>query len=96
MHVLLQTLGTSVHWYGKQVQNKRKLGHITIIGTDNEEAHQRLRCVDPSAADAMDAASARYTEATSQQQSTAQSQGPDKHDIASLSLCLHCEGNFAH
>ena len=54
-----------MHWYGKQVQNKRKLGHITIVGTDNQEAQQRLRSVDPSAADAMDAASDRYTEATS-------------------------------
>ena len=59
----MQTPGTSVHWYGKQVQNKRKLGHITITGTDNQEAQQRLRSIDPAAADAMDAASHTFLEA---------------------------------
>jgi len=58
--------GTSVHWYGKEVQNKRKLGHITMVGTDNETAQQRLRFIDAAAADAMDAASQAYAEATAE------------------------------
>ena len=60
---LLQTPGTTVHWYGKEVQNKRKLGHITIVASDNEAAHERLHAVDPAAAHAMDAACSRYREA---------------------------------
>ncbi|KAL3141483.1 hypothetical protein ABBQ32_005045 [Trebouxia sp. C0010 RCD-2024] len=71
----MQTPGTSVHWYGKQVQNKRKLGHITITGTDNEEAHQRLHSIDAAAAAAMKATSQRYTEATAGMQHTSQTQG---------------------
>lgn len=71
----VQTPGTSVHWYGKQVQNKRKLGHITITGTDNEEAHQRLHSIDAAAAAAMKATSQRYTEATAGMQHTSQTQG---------------------
>ena len=63
----MQTPGASVHWYGKQVQHKRKLGHITITGSNNQEAQARLRLIDPKAANAMDAASDRYTDATSQQ-----------------------------
>lgn len=59
-----------MHWYGKEVQNKRKLGHITITGTDNQQAHERLHSIDPAAADAMAAASDRYTEATSSAQET--------------------------
>ena len=66
--LVLQVPGTSVHWYGKEVQNKRKLGHITITGADNQEAHQRLHSIDSVAADAMAAASDRYTEATSSAQ----------------------------
>lgn len=72
---VMQTPGTSVHWYGKQVQNKRKLGHITITGTDNQQAQQRLRSIDSAAADAMDQASYRYTEATSKAQHTSQTPG---------------------
>ncbi|KAL0038459.1 hypothetical protein WJX77_007178 [Trebouxia sp. C0004] len=62
----MQAPGTSVHWYGKEVQNKRKLGHITIVGPDNETAQQRLRFIDAAAADAMDAASQAYAEATAE------------------------------
>lgn len=68
--LVLQIPGTSVHWYGKEVQNKRKLGHITITGADNQEAHQRLHSIDPVAADAMATASDRYTEATSSSEQT--------------------------
>ncbi|KAA6420039.1 MAG: phosphoribosylaminoimidazole chloroplastic-like [Trebouxia sp. A1-2] len=64
--------GTSVHWYGKEVQNKRKLGHITIVGPDNETAQQRLRFIDAAAADAMDAASQAYAEATSEESMSGQ------------------------
>lgn len=62
----MQAPGTAVHWYGKEVQNKRKLGHITIVGPDNETAQQRLHFIDAAAADAMDAASRAYAEATSE------------------------------
>ena len=62
---MMQAPGTSVHWYGKEVQNKRKLGHITIVGPNNETAQQRLRFIDAAAADALDAASQAYAEATS-------------------------------
>lgn len=68
--LIMQIPGTSVHWYGKEVQNKRKLGHITITGTDNQQAQERLHSIDPAAADAMAAASDRYTEATSSAQQT--------------------------
>ena len=87
---VLQVPGTSVHWYGKQVQNKRKLGHITITGADNQEAHQRLHSIDSVAADAMSAASDRYTEATSSAQQT---QGRLKCALKSAvmvgTVCLH-------
>ncbi|GAB4822141.1 hypothetical protein N2152v2_009187 [Parachlorella kessleri] len=50
--------GASVHWYGKaEVADQRKVGHITIVGKDNAECRQRLRAIDPRAADAMEAAS---------------------------------------
>lgn len=40
--------GASVHWYGKAgVAAQRKIGHITIVGRDNEECRQRLRAIDP-------------------------------------------------
>lgn len=55
----LQTEGTSVHWYGKEPQLKRKLGHITITAPDNATARQRLKTIDPAAAYAMEAASSR-------------------------------------
>lgn len=42
--------GASVHWYGKAgVAAQRKIGHITIVGRDNEECRQRLRAIDPGA-----------------------------------------------
>ena len=59
----MQTPGTAVHWYGKEVQTKRKLGHITIVADENETAQQRLRAIDSAAADAMAAASSSYQEA---------------------------------
>ena len=62
----MQAPGTAVHWYGKEVQNKRKLGHITIVASDNEAAQRRLRFIDSAAADAMDAASSTYAEATAE------------------------------
>ena len=46
-----------MHWYGKEPQLKRKLGHITIVAPDNATARQRLRAIDSAAADAMQAAS---------------------------------------
>ena len=58
---LPQTEGTSVHWYGKEPQLKRKLGHITIVAPDNATARQRLKTIDPAAADAMEAASSTPT-----------------------------------
>jgi len=73
--LLLQTPGTAVHWYGKEVQNKRKLGHITIVAPDNETAQQRLRSIDPAAADAMDAASTSYSEAAGEASHADQSSG---------------------
>lgn len=68
----MQASGASVHWYGKEVQNKRKLGHITIVGPDNETAQQRLRFIDAAAADAMDAASQAYEDATSEHSTSGQ------------------------
>lgn len=64
---MMQAPGTAVHWYGKEVQNKRKLGHITIVGPDNETAQQRLHFIDAAAADAVDAASQAYAKATSEE-----------------------------
>lgn len=46
-----------MHWYGKEPQPKRKLGHITIVAPDNATARQRLKTIDPAAADAMEAVS---------------------------------------
>lgn len=41
--------GASVHWYGKAgVAPQRKIGHITIVGRDNEECRRRLRAIDES------------------------------------------------
>ena len=40
--------GASVHWYGKAgVAANRKVGHITIVGKDNQECRDRLRAIDP-------------------------------------------------
>ena len=76
----MQTPGTAVHWYGKEVQTKRKLGHITIVADDNATAHQRLRAIDSAAADAMTTASSSYQEATA----AASSQGLDESSGESL------------
>jgi phosphoribosylaminoimidazole carboxylase len=52
--------GASVHWYGKEeVAAQRKIGHITFVGTNNEDCRRKLRAVDERAADAVVAASAR-------------------------------------
>ena len=54
------TPGASVHWYGKAgVAAQRKIGHITIVGADSAQCRQRLRAIDPAAADAMEASTAR-------------------------------------
>lgn len=54
------TPGASVHWYGKAgVAAQRKIGHITIVGKDNEECRQRLRAIDPVAADSIEASTSR-------------------------------------
>ena len=43
--------GASVHWYGKAgVASNRKVGHITIVGKDNQECRDRLRAIDPGGA----------------------------------------------
>ena len=45
-----------MHWYGKhEVSEKRKVGHITIVASDNFQARQRLRCIDTAAAAALEA-----------------------------------------
>lgn len=55
--------GASVHWYGKaDVVRQRKIGHITIVGRDAAECRARLRALDPSAADAVEAAGAAVAE----------------------------------
>ena len=82
MPCVIQAPGTSVHWYGKEVQNKRKLGHITIVGPENETAQQRLRFIDAAAADAMDAASQAYAEATSEESKSGK--------VAGWSSCMSC------
>lgn len=52
--------GASVHWYGKAgVAPQRKIGHITVVGKDNEEVRHRLRAIDPVAADAIEASTSR-------------------------------------
>lgn len=39
--------GASVHWYGKAgVAPQRKIGHLTIVGRDNDEVRRRLRLID--------------------------------------------------
>jgi hypothetical protein len=49
MAAALRVPGASVHWYGKAgVAPQRKVGHITVVGRDNEEVRQRLRLIDPS------------------------------------------------
>lgn len=53
----LQTEGASVHWYGKEPQPGRKLGHITIVAPDNATARQRLNHIDPRAAATMEGVS---------------------------------------
>ena len=97
--LVLQIPGTSVHWYGKEVQNKRKLGHITITGADNQEAHQRLHSIDSVAADAMAAASDRYTEATSRAQTQGWSSCALKSAVIAVHLhvylCMHLLAAFA-
>jgi phosphoribosylaminoimidazole carboxylase len=58
------TPGAAVHWYGKeQVVAQRKLGHVTLVARDNEECRRKLRNVDPAAAHAVEAATARVHEA---------------------------------
>ena len=42
-HVLARDPGIKVHLYGKQVRPGRKVGHVTVIGTDYEELLARGR-----------------------------------------------------
>jgi 5-(carboxyamino)imidazole ribonucleotide synthase len=42
-HVLARDPGLKVHLYGKAVRPGRKLGHVTLIGTDHEELLARGR-----------------------------------------------------
>lgn len=47
--------GATVHWYGKnEVVSQRKIGHITIVASNNEECRSRLRSVSESAAEAIE------------------------------------------
>ncbi|KAL4429623.1 hypothetical protein ABPG77_008672 [Micractinium sp. CCAP 211/92] len=69
--------GASVHWYGKAgVAAQRKIGHITIVGRDNEECRQRLRAIDPAAADAIEAATSKVASELSQAGDSSGSGGP--------------------
>jgi 5-(carboxyamino)imidazole ribonucleotide synthase len=38
---VLGTPGTQLHWYGKEPRALRKVGHITLTGTDAEELPER-------------------------------------------------------
>lgn len=63
-----QVPGASVHWYGKaEVADQRKVGHITIVGRDNQECREKLRAIDPRAHAAMLAASSQVATQLQQQ-----------------------------
>ncbi len=42
-HVMARDPGVRVHWYGKGVRPGRKLGHVTVCGTDLEDVRARAR-----------------------------------------------------
>lgn len=80
------TPGASVHWYGKSdVAEKRKIGHVTIVGKSNEECRQRLRAIDSRAADSVVAASLAARSALSGQGS------PDPATVARSGVSLSAD-----
>lgn len=53
-HNDLSRAGAAVHWYGKKgVSNKRKIGHITLVGDSAEETTERLAMINEDAAQSL-------------------------------------------
>jgi len=42
-HVLARDPGLKVHWYGKSVRPGRKVGHVTVVGSNLDSARDRAR-----------------------------------------------------
>ncbi|HEX6498037.1 MAG TPA: 5-(carboxyamino)imidazole ribonucleotide synthase [Micromonosporaceae bacterium] len=42
-HLFAMDPGAKVHLYGKQVRPGRKIGHVTVLGTDMDEVRERAR-----------------------------------------------------